>query len=172
MWSTTTEDNYYINSQDSNIFFYWRKNSASIMVSAEKRNCCAMHIFCHVLPRSSQILGILQTIAYFFFFFPPGFSLVLQNNIVVAHIKLPDCSNVAIKKSVGPILPQSTAASVFTGRWRLKATDNRARSDEWRARGWDSKGHNHEKKAGWPGTYLIWEKYKKCRKNPNICMKM
>lgn len=68
--------------------------------------------------------------------------MILQNNILVAHVKLPDSPNTTNKKLVGSILPKSTAVSVFIGRRRLKTTEPEVMS------GRDSEGHNHKKKAG------------------------
>lgn len=104
MWTTTIEDEkYYINSQDSDKFFTEDKFLLPLW-SLQKKNVLCKTI---ILPCFDQVFTISWDSSDYStaFFSPPGFSLILQNNILVAHVKLPDSSNTTNKKSVGPVLP-------------------------------------------------------------------
>lgn len=167
MWTTVTEDNEYYVIAKIATYFLLNINFCfhnGLCRKKKKKMLCSATI----LPSFKQVF----TIFGYSSFFPPGFSLILQNNILVAHVKLTDRSYYQQEISW---TNSALIDSCFCLHWEMEIKGYRQqckkRSVE-ECREWDSKGHNHKKKAGWSGTCLIRQNYKRCRENPSICMQM
>lgn len=89
MWTTTTEGDEYIIIASQQLIFLLKINFCFhySLCRKKKKKCCAIQLFSHLLISLHNFLGFFRLQ---YIFFSPGFSLILQNNILIAHVKLPD----------------------------------------------------------------------------------